>query len=75
MAIDQGHRQGRSEEGMPDVGVAVAIAPAQVVPVVDVWRRDAVEQLLQIVNRAGLVLEGRQGAGGAGGKEGDDAIP
>jgi DNA helicase-2/ATP-dependent DNA helicase PcrA len=72
MTLDERHRERGADEGRTHVGVAVVVAPAQVMAVSPVGRRDFVEHLPEIGECAVLVLDRRQTAGRAGAEYGGD---
>ena len=73
-AVDEGDGQRRPHEAGAHVRVAVAVAEVDVVLVEAVGRRHDVERLLHVLDHARLVLERREGAGGAGHEQRDGAV-
>ncbi len=74
-SVDEGNVQIWPHDGCPQMAVAVAIAPAQVVAVLlPELRRHLLEEAFQIGQRARFVLDGGEGAGAAGGEDGDRTV-
>ena len=72
LPFDEGYGERRSEQGMSSVCVAIAIAPAQIMAILQVGRGDAIEQLLDVVDGSRFVLGGCQATGGAWCEQGDN---
>ena len=70
LPIGEGHRQRRTQQRRPDVGIAVAIAPARIVGIVGALRRDLLERPPQVLDQPRLILDGRHPAGRARDEDG-----
>ena len=69
-----GDGQRRFEKRGPDMGIAVAVAPAAVMLVGEILGKEALDGSPQIVDHAGLEFDGAQGRGGPGDEEGKETI-
>lgn len=72
-AVDDGEAAGCTNEGAAEVSEAVVVAPAGVVGIVVMRRGDLVEGAAEVLDGAGLELDGGDTEGGAKATDVDDA--
>lgn len=74
LAVGEGNSNGKTEQGSADVGIAVAVAPAGIVLVGDVLRRESRPHFFEIGDKSRLVLHDGHTAGSMGAENCDRAF-